>query len=102
VSHTFRQGEVNELLGKYKAGELTLNELAQRFRARRWPRTKLVAPKTYLEMAARAQEDPDPDVPDSWDDVAAAYFRHDLSTDEYRVLSDAVAESKRAEDRGEL
>jgi hypothetical protein len=102
VSHTFRQGEVNELLGKYKAGELTLNELAQRFRARRWPRTKRVEPTTYLEMAARAQEDPDTDVPDSWDDVAAAYFRHDLSTDEYRVLSEAVTESKRAQDRGEL
>lgn len=102
MSHAFRQGEVNELLDKYKAGELTLEELAQRFRVRRWPRTKRQEPKTYLEMAARAQEDPDPYVVGSWDDVAAAYFRHDLSTDEYTVLSEAVAEAKRAEDRGEL
>jgi hypothetical protein len=102
VSRTFHQGEVNELLSQYKSGELTLDELAQRFRTRRWPRNKRPKPETYLEMAARAQEDPAPYVPGSWDDVAAAFFRHELSTDEYEVLSEAVAESKRAEDRGEL
>lgn len=101
MSNGFRQGEVNDLLDKYKAGELSLTELAERFRTRRWPRTKRPEPKTYLEMAARAQEDPDPYVAGSWDDVAAAYFRHDLSKDEYVVLSEAVTESKRAEDRGD-
>jgi hypothetical protein len=96
------RSEVVDLIGQYKAGDLTLSELAQRFRARRWPRVKRAEPDTYLEMAARGQEDPDPYVPGSWDDVAKAFFRHDLSAHEYEVLSEAVAESKRAEDRGEL
>lgn len=92
--------DVTDLIVQYKAGQLSLDELAQRFRARRWPRDQRPEPSTYTEMAARAQEDPEPYVSGSWDDVAAAFFRHDLSADEYRVLSDAVAESKRAEDRG--
>jgi hypothetical protein len=52
-------------------------------------------------MAARAQEDPDTDVPDSFGDVEAAFFRHDLSIEEFRVLKAAVLEAARAEDRGE-
>jgi hypothetical protein len=101
VTSNFRS-EVVDLIDQYKAGDLTLDQLAQWFRTRRWPRIKRPEPETYLEMAARGQEDPDPYVPGSWDDVAAAFFRHDLSADEYEVLSEAVAESKRAEDRGEL
>lgn len=102
MSHTFRRSEVDELIHSYKTGELTLDELAQKFRSRRWPRIERPEPQSYLEMAARAQEDPDPWVPGSWDDVAAAYFRHDLSTEEYRVLKRAVLEAGQAEERGEL
>ena len=29
MSHTFRRNEVTDLIGQYKAGELTLDELAQ-------------------------------------------------------------------------
>lgn len=101
MSSVSRQSEVTVLIDQYKAGDLTLEDLAQRFRARHWPRTKRPEPDSYTEMAARAQEDPDPYISGSWDDVAAAFFRHELSTDEYQVLSEAVAESKRAEDRGE-
>jgi hypothetical protein len=102
VSPRAGQSDVTDLIDQYKAGQLTLEELARRFRARRWPRDRRPEPATYTEMAARTLEDPEPYVPGSWDDVAAAFFRHDLSADEYRVLSDAVADSKRAGDRGEL
>jgi hypothetical protein len=102
VSQTFRTGEVNELLAKYKAGELTLGELAQRFRTHRWPRTDPPQRRTYHEMAALAQEDPDSDVPDSFDDVEAAFFRHDLSVEEYEHLRAAMDDSLKAEDRGEI
>ena len=59
-------------------------------------------PQTYLEMAARAQEDPDPYVPNSFDDVDAAYAGGELDREEFNVLRAAVLEAGRAEDRGEL
>jgi hypothetical protein len=100
VSSVSGPSDVTDLIVQYKTGQLSLDELAQRFRARHWRRDQRPEPSTYTEMATRAQEDPEPYVSGSWDDVAAAFFRHDLSADEYRVLSDAVADSKRAEDRG--
>ena len=93
--------EVTDLIDSYRAGELTLDELAERFRSRRWPRTPTpLRPSSYLEMAARAQEDPGSDVPDSFDDVEAAFFRHDLSAEEYERLRRAVAEALKSQDQG--
>jgi hypothetical protein len=91
--------EVSDLIRSLRNGTMTLEQVAQCFREREWPRRKRPPAASYLEMAARAQEDPEPYVPGSFDDVAAAFHRGDLSRDEYRVLSEAVAESKRAEDR---
>jgi hypothetical protein len=86
--------EVTDLLASYKAGELTLDELAERFRDRSWPRAAPShSPSSYLGMAAQAQEDPGSDVPDSFDDVEAAFFRHELSIEEYERLRRAVAEA---------
>jgi hypothetical protein len=93
--------EVSDLIGRYKAGELTLDELAERFRNRRWPQAAPpLRPSSYLDMAARTQEDPGPDVPDSFDDVEAAFFRHELSAEEYELLRHAVAEALRADGGG--
>jgi hypothetical protein len=91
--------EVAELINELRAGTMTLDEVAQRFRERKWPRHKRSAPTTYLEMAARTMEDPEPYDPDSFDDVTAAYHRGELSDDEYDTLAEAMAESKREEDR---
>lgn len=84
--------EITDLIASYKAGELTLDELAEAFRSRRWPRSSAPhQPADYLEMAARAQEGPGSDVPDSFDEVEAAFFRHELSPEEYEFLRRAVA-----------
>jgi hypothetical protein len=91
--------EVSDMLKALRDGTMTLEDVAHRFREREWPRRKRPPAATYLEMAARAQEDPEPYVPGSFDDVAAAFHRGHLSRYEYRVLSEAVAESKRAEDQ---
>lgn len=91
--------EVSDLIKELRAGTKSLDQVAQRFRERKWPRRRRPEPATYLEMAARTMEDPEPYVPGSFDDVSAAFHRGDLSRDEYRVLSDAVAEAKREEDR---
>lgn len=94
--------EVTDLITALREGSISLDEVASRFRERSWPRRRKSAPASYLEMAAAAQQDPEPYVPGSFDDVTAAYHRGDLSDDEYEVLAQAMAESKRAEDRREI
>lgn len=91
--------EVADLIKELRAGTMTLDEVAQRFRDRKWPRRRRAAPASYLEMAARTMEDPEPYDPDSFDDVTAAYHRGELSDDEYDRLAEAMADSKREEDR---
>jgi hypothetical protein len=91
--------EVTELIAALRNGSLSLEEVAQRFRVRTWPRTRKPAPSSYLEMATDALEDPEPDVPGSFDEVTAAYDRGDLTRPQYRTLAGAVAESLRAEDQ---
>jgi hypothetical protein len=91
--------EVSDMIKALRDGSMTLDQVAHQFRERKWPRRKRPPAASYLELAARAQEDPEPYVPGSFDDVAAAFHRGDLSRDEYRILSEAVAEAKRAEDQ---
>jgi hypothetical protein len=90
--------EVTELIDGLKRGSISLSEVAQRFRERSWPSTRGPKPETYLERAAAAAADPDPLVPGSFDEVAAAYHRGDISIDDYRTLAEAAAESMRDEE----
>jgi hypothetical protein len=91
--------EVTDLIKALREGSMNLDEVAQRFRQRSWPRRTAPTPTTYLERAAAAQQDPEPYRPGSFDDVAAAHQEGDITDEEYAVLSEAVADSKRAEDR---
>jgi hypothetical protein len=91
--------EVTQMIAALRDGSLSLEEVAQRFRDRSWPQTGRPAPESYLEMAAAALEDPEPDVPGSFDEVVAAYDRGELTRTQYRTLAEAVAESLRAESR---
>jgi hypothetical protein len=91
--------EVTDLIAALDDGTLSLDEVAERFRTRAWPRRTTPPPTTYLELAARAQEDPEPHVPGSFDDVDAAYYQGKITDDQYDVLAQAMAESMRAEDR---
>ena len=90
--------EVEELLESLRNGTMSLDEIAQRFRERSWPRRRTSRPKNYIELAAAAQQDPDVYISGSFDDVAAAHQEGRITDAEYTVLSEAVAESKRAED----
>jgi hypothetical protein len=87
--------EVNGLIAALRSGEETLDEVAERFRQRSWPRTRRPTPRTALEMAQ--QQDLEPDVPGSYDDVTAAYDRGEITALQYDVLSEAIADSIRAE-----
>ena len=90
--------EVIELLDALQSGSMSLDEVAQRFKDRRWPRRRYNPPATYLEMAAAEIQDPEPYLPGSFDDVIAAYDQQKISREQLRVLSEAVAEAQRAED----
>jgi hypothetical protein len=88
--------EVSFLISALRDGSLSLEQVAERFRARSWPATGPPKPSSYQEMAAETLQDPRLPVPGSYDDVVAAYDRGELSEQEYNILSEAVAESKRA------
>jgi hypothetical protein len=90
--------EVEELIAKLRTGSMSLAEVAERFRARSWARTRQPAPRSYLEQAALADSDPEPDRPGSIDEVTAAYDRGHLTREQYQVLARAVAASIDAED----
>jgi hypothetical protein len=93
--------EVVDLLQAFREGSMSLEDLAQQFRERTWPPTKPPPPASYLELAERALQDPEPDVPGSFDDVVAAYDRGELTREQYRVLAEAVADAIRAAHRGD-
>lgn len=90
--------EVTELIAALREGRMSVDQVAQRFRERSWPRSRETRSRTYLELAEAAQNDPNPLVPGSFDEVAAAYFQGDLSRPVYRQLAEAAAESMREED----
>jgi hypothetical protein len=83
--------EVARLLAELRAGRVSVDDVADRFRHRDWPASRRQPAATYDEMAA--QQDADTDVPGSLDEVTAAYDRGELTSEEYRVLSDAVADA---------
>ncbi|WP_141584424.1 hypothetical protein [Actinomadura sp. WMMA1423] len=86
--------EVTELIKSLRDGEISLEELASRFREREWPATP--KPETYMEVAAAEEQDPAPDPPGSFSEVYSAYRRRELSPDEFRVLKTAAVEGMNA------
>jgi hypothetical protein len=83
--------EIARLLAELRAGRLSADDVAERFRRREWPATRRRPPATYDAMAA--QQDVDVDVPGSLDEVTAAYDRGELTSEVYRLLCDAVADA---------
>lgn len=83
--------EVAELIAALRAGRLTVDEVAERFRRRHWVAARRPVPRTYAEMAAL--QDVETDVPDSFDEVVAAYDRGELTREQYRRLAHAVADA---------
>jgi hypothetical protein len=89
--------EVTDLIAAMRAGDIDLDELAERFRHRTWVLARRPVPTSYLEMAE--QQDPEPDVPGSFDEVTAAYDRGEITREQYRTLAHAVAEAINAQAR---
>jgi hypothetical protein len=85
--------DVRDLLAALGTGSLSLEDVATRFRERTWTDQAPRHAQTYLELAAAAQEDPEPDVPGSFDEVTAAYDRGEINREQYRTLAHAVADA---------
>ena len=84
--------EVTDLIGAYRAGELTLDELARRFGDRVWPDPRPAA-RTAGELYERELEDPDPPAEGSFDEVVNAYHAGQITGEEYKALARAVTEA---------
>jgi hypothetical protein len=92
--------EVRDLITALRTGDMTLDEVATRFRVRKWQKTRGPATRTYEEMADAALSDPSANVPGSFDEVTAAYDRGEITRAQYRTLAHAVADAINAEGRG--
>ncbi len=90
--------EVSDLLNALCEGTMNVEDVATRFRRRRWPRRKSHPPANYLELAAAEMQDPEPYLPGSFDEVIEAYETDRLTREQFRILSEAVAEAQRDED----
>ena len=91
--------EVQDLITALRSGALNLEEVAELFRTHTWPDKAAPEARSYLELAAQAQRDPEPDIPGSFDEVTAAYDRGEITREQYRTLAHAVAEAINAEAR---
>jgi hypothetical protein len=83
--------EVADLISDLRSGRLRLEEVAARFRQRTWPSTRRPPPASHAQMAD--QQDPEADLPGSFDDVTAAYDRGEITREQYRALAHAAADS---------
>jgi hypothetical protein len=83
-------GEVTAMIGSYRSGRLTLDALCRGFRSRRWPAVPPACP-AGLQKAAPAIDDPEPYIPDSFDDVVRAYDLGWIADPEYEALAAAAA-----------
>ncbi len=90
--------DIVDLLNALHDGSMTIEEVAEKFRGRSWPRRSQSLPKNYDELARSDLQDPDHYIPGSYDDVAAAYHGGRLTDAQYAILINAIAESKTAED----
>jgi hypothetical protein len=85
--------EVTDLLAQLRAGSMSLDQVAARFRDRQWPTRDVAHPRTAQEAFAAEERDPEPLLEGSFDEVHAAYVRHELTKDQYTVLAEAAAEA---------
>ena len=92
------RNEVKELLDLLYERKMSLDEVAERFRARSWPGHPQNSAGTFAEVASADSADPDPYIPESYDDVLAAYDRGRLTDSQYEVLANVIAEASQLSD----
>lgn len=80
--------DVQRLLARLAAGEVSLGDVAIDFASRKWPQqTPPVA--NYDALAVRELDDPEPILPGSWGEVEAAYAAGKITDRQYGALYEA-------------
>lgn len=87
--------EITDLLAQLHAGSMSLEEVAARFRRRRWPSRDAASSRDAEEVFAAEERDPEPLLEGSFEEVHAAYVRNELTKDQYTVLAEAAAAAGR-------
>ena len=90
LASRFLPGGVTGMIRSYMSGALTLDALCWKFRRRRWVAVPSTCP-AGLEAAAAAIDDPEPNVPGSFDDVVRAYDLGWITDPDYEALAAAAA-----------
>ena len=86
---------VGELIAALRSHEMTLEDVANKFRERNWARTR--SAEQVSDDRRAEQIDPGLPVPGSIDELTSAYDRGEITREQYRVLAHAVADSINAE-----
>lgn len=81
---------VTDLLAALRAGEKSLDEVAAAFRTYRWPKNPVPVAKSFAELAAREEQDPEPLQDGSFDEVAVAYTAGQITDEQYARLAEAA------------
>jgi hypothetical protein len=86
----FPGGEVTGMIDAWRAGQMTLADLAWQFQARNWPAVPPACPPGMAEARA-AVDDLEPYVIGSFDDAVLAYDLGQLTDADYEPLAHAAA-----------
>jgi hypothetical protein len=87
------QSHAASLISSYQSGQLTLADLAGRFRSCRWA----AVPRSWapgLEDARAAIDDLEPLIPGTFDDVVLAYDQGRITDTDYAALARAAASAR--------
>lgn len=85
--------EITDMLAQLRTGSMSLEEVATRFRQRQWPGRDMASSRDAQEAFAAEERDPEPLLEGSFEEVHAAYMRHELTKDQYAALAKAAAEA---------
>lgn len=83
--------DVTALLDQLTAGDIDLEEVADAFRTRTWPRRTRIPATDATDLYALDMSDPEAEPEGSFTDVAAYYAAHRLTDQQYETLAEAAA-----------
>jgi hypothetical protein len=85
--------DVTDALDRMIAGETTVEEVAEEFRARAWPRRERAETRDATDLYRLDASDPEEDPDGAFSEVAGYHAMHRIDDAQYAVLAEAAAEA---------